>query len=97
MGGYLFRPDDNNMKKDLQKYNFFYFIVHLFYALVNMFGNCCSWKTAKLYHECREEMTKQLDILYLYKRVVLLERGMGTLLSEKQISALHLLEKPSLN
>jgi hypothetical protein len=96
MGGYLFKPDDDNMKKELKKYNFFYFLVHLVYALVSAFGRCCNWKTAKLYHECREEMTKQLDILYLYKRVVLLERGLSTLLSERQLSALHLLDKPTL-
>ncbi len=50
MGGYLFKPDDHDMEKQLKKYNFFYFIMHLLYALISMFTSNCRWQTAKLYH-----------------------------------------------
>lgn len=68
----------------------------MLYALIGVFKCKCDWPTSKLYHECREEMVKQLDVLFLYKRVVILERAIGTLLNEKQIQALHLYENPTL-
>jgi hypothetical protein len=95
MGEYLFKPDDDNMRKGLKKYNFVYFFLQLCYIVVNLFKCRCSWKTPKLFYECREEMTKQLDILYLFKRLVILERGLGTLLSERQIRALHFFDNPT--
>lgn len=68
----------------------------MFYSVISLFNCKCDWPTSKLYYECREEMVKQLDILFLYKRVVILERAIGTLLNEKQIQALHLYENPTL-
>jgi hypothetical protein len=96
MGGYLFKPDDEQMGKRLKKYNFLYFLLHLCYVLTDAVGLRCSWPTTKLYYECREEMVKQLDILYLVRRVTFLERALGAMLSEKQLRTLHLVENRTL-
>ena len=96
MGEYLMKPDDADMRKGLKKYNFLYFLLHLFYMLVSLLRCRYKWKTSKLFYDCREEMTKQLDISYLFKRLVILERGMETLLSDRQMRALHFFENPSL-
>ena len=84
------------MGKQLKKYNFLYFLMHMVYVVIDLFGCKCNWKTAKLYHECREEMVKQLDVLYLFRRVTVLERAIGTILTENQIGLLHLLENRTL-
>lgn len=96
MGEFLFKPGDDNMRKGLKKYNFFYFLLHLIYVLINIFKTKCNWKTSKLFHECREEMIKQLDIGYLFKRIVILERGLSTILTPRQLRALHFFENPTL-
>jgi len=41
-------------------------------------------------------MVKQLDILYLFKRITILERGMGSLLTDRQILALRLMDNKTL-
>lgn len=41
-------------------------------------------------------MIKQLDISYLFKRVVILERAINTILSPRQIRALHFFDNPTL-
>lgn len=97
MGGYLFKPDDANMQKQLKKYNFLYFLLHLVYVVIDLFGCKCNWKTARLYYECRQEMTKQLDVLYLYKRVIFLQRAVSTIFSDQQLKALHLFQNFTLD
>lgn len=41
-------------------------------------------------------MVKQLDILYLFRRVTILERAMNSLLTDRQIRALHLIDTKTL-
>jgi hypothetical protein len=41
-------------------------------------------------------MVKQLDILYLMRRVTFLERAMNSVLTEDQVCALHLMENRTL-
>ncbi len=48
------------------------------------------WKTLKYYHQTREEALKQLDILFLFKRVNFLEKSFSLLFSESQLKGLHL-------
>ena len=96
IGGYLFKPDDEEMTKQLKKYNFLYFLSHIFYMIADTLGCKCDWPTTRLFHDCREEMVKQLDILYLFRRVSLLEKGVNNLLTDKQVRSLHLLEKRTL-
>jgi hypothetical protein len=85
------------MGKALRKYNFFHFILHFGYAIIDIFGLSCNWlPTTRLYHECREEMVKQVDVLYLMRRVVLLERAITTLMTVEQLRALHLMENKTL-
>lgn len=96
MGGYLFKPDDHQMGKQLKKYNFLYFLLHMVYVVADTIGCPPKWPATKLYYECREEMVKQLDILYLMRRVTILERGISSLLTDRQIRALHLLDNRTL-
>jgi hypothetical protein len=96
MGGYLFKPDDEQMGKRLKKYNFLYFIAHVFYVVGAIFGCSWNWPTTKLYYECREEMVKQLDILYLVRRVTFLEKAINTLMTGRQLRSLHLMESRTL-
>ena len=53
MGGYLFKPDDEHMSNQLRKYNFLYFIAHLFYAVIDKLGCSPNWSTTRLFYECR--------------------------------------------
>jgi hypothetical protein len=53
MGGYLFKPDDDHMGKQLRRYNFLYFLLHAIYAGLDMVGINFNWPSAQLYHECR--------------------------------------------
>lgn len=41
-------------------------------------------------------MNKQLDILYLFKRITFLERAIGALLTDNQVRSLHLFKKRTL-
>lgn len=50
MGGYLFKPDDEQMARQLRKYNFLYFMLHLVYVFVDCFGCGWNWAAARLYH-----------------------------------------------
>jgi hypothetical protein len=63
----------------------------------DIFGIRLPWPTTQLYYDCKDEMAKQLDILYLFKRITVLERGMGSLLTERQIMALRLMDTKTLN
>ncbi len=50
MGDYLFKPEDENMSKQLKKYNFLHFLMHLAYVFVSIFNCKFNWKTPKLYY-----------------------------------------------
>lgn len=54
MGGYLFKPDDENMNKQLKKYNFFYFLLHLVYYGFDIIGFQLPWPTKRLFYECKD-------------------------------------------
>lgn len=97
MGSYLFKPNDHNMQKQLKSYNFFYFILQLLYAFFKVFKCKFNWGTAKLYYECRQEMIKQLDVLYLYRRIAFLQKAIGTIFTDHQLKALHLYPRSSLS
>ena len=65
--------------------------------ITDLFKFACPCPTSKLYHDCREEMVKQLDVLYLFRRITFLERAISTIMTDKQQRALHLLENRTLD
>ena len=52
-----------------KKYNFAYFMAELVYGVLRRFKLKPNWPVVKEFYLCSEEMVKQLDILYLLKRV----------------------------
>lgn len=48
------------------------------------------WKRLKWYHQVREEMLKQLDVLFLIKRVNFLEKSLTFLFTPPQLMDLYL-------
>jgi len=42
-------------------------------------------------------MVRQLDVLFLFKRILLLEKSVSVIFSESQIKALHFQRKPTLD
>ena len=54
------------------------------------------WERVRRYHHCRAEVLKQMDILYLLKRVGFLERALEVMFDEHQIKGIHLMRKLTL-
>lgn len=75
LGSFIYKHDE--IKEGFKKYNFFYFIFHLIYSpLRYKLKTSGCWEKIKRYYICRREVLKQMDILYLLKRVSYLERAM---------------------
>ncbi len=94
MGAILYKHDEE--KEGFHKYNFLHFIAQGIYNFLKLFGGGRSLERAKGYQRCREELLKQLDILYLLKRVSYLERAIEVMLDDHQLKGIHLLQKPTL-
>ena len=80
----------------MKKYDFLKFLFHGFYKFIKLLGCSPNWKTYKIFDDCKEEMVRQLDVVYLIKRIMLLERAILTLLDEHQVKGLHLQRKLTL-
>ncbi len=80
----------------MKNYNFSRFILTGLYKILLYIGCKPEWKSCKEYDETNEEMAKQLDVLYLLKRVIFLERAVNSLLDEHQLKGIHLEEKLTL-
>ena len=50
IGGYLYKPDDEQMGKQLKKYQFLYFLLHLIYMVIDLFKCSPPCTTTKLYY-----------------------------------------------
>lgn len=93
LGAILYKKDDKEV--NLKKYNFLYFIAQLAYRLFK--DKCgCNWGAVKGYFKCRQEVLKQIDVLYLLKRVTFLERAIEILLDSHQLKGVHLLKHLSI-
>jgi hypothetical protein len=60
------------------------------YAFLRFFNFKPNWEKLSRYHSIREEMLKQLDVLYLIKRINFLENSLTFFFTKKQLMALHL-------
>ena len=60
------------------------------YTAIRLLNFRPAWKRAEFYYETREEMLKQLDVLFLLKRINFLEKSLSLLFSDHQLKALHL-------
>jgi hypothetical protein len=61
-----------------------------------MVGCKPKWARIKQYHRVREEMVKQLDVLFLIKRINFLEKSLSFLFTPPQLKALHLTHQPTM-
>lgn len=95
LGAVLYKKDGQEV--NLNKYNFLYFIAHVIYRVLKEKLACCNWGNVKGYHKCREEVLKQIDVLYLLKRVTFLERATEILLESHQLKGVHLLKHFSID
>jgi hypothetical protein len=89
IAGYLYRSEEKSetIEKD---YNFLHFMGQSIYAFLRFFKFKPKWEKLSRYHSIREEMLKQLDVLYLIKRINFLEHSLTFLFTKKQLMALHL-------
>ena len=69
----------------------------MLYSILSKIRLKPNWPKIKRYYECREEMLKQFDVLYLYKRVNFLEKSLGCMLEEYQLKGMHLTEQITLD
>ena len=63
------------------------------YEFLSNIGCEPDWPSIKRYHDTREESVEQLDIRYLFKRIVFMERALLALFNDKQLQGLHLMRK----
>jgi hypothetical protein len=52
------------------------------YKIGSFFGCGVTGSPMKIYNDCREELEKQLDVSYLIKRIIFLERALLVLFDE---------------
>lgn len=69
----MYKHEDND--ESVKKYNFLFFLEQAFYNFLRILGFGKSLHRAKANQKCRKELLKQLDVLYLLKRVSYLERA----------------------
>lgn len=91
----LYKKDEKEIS--LKKFNFLYFLAQLVYRVFKEKFACCNWGAVKGYFKCREEVLKQIDVLYLLKRVTFLERATEILLDSHQLKGVHLLKHLSID
>jgi hypothetical protein len=89
LGAAMYKHDEE--KANYNKYNFLYFLSQGLYNLLKLFGKGDGLERSKGYQRCRQELLKQLDVLYLLKRVSYLERAIEVILKEHQLKGIHLL------
>ena len=95
LAGYLYRSEKGGEKLE-KGYNFFYYLGQLLYTVLRALSCEPKWDKLSYYYETRQEMLKQIDILYLLKRVNFLENTLTFLFTNHQIKGLHLTSHISL-
>jgi len=74
-----------------RKFNLFYYFLQSIYTLLAMVKiKCEKWKVVRYFHKTREEMQRQLDVRYLFKKLHILENAMMVLLTKPQLKGLML-------
>jgi hypothetical protein len=64
--------------------------------VVNFFGCCEGWEEMKKLENTEDEITRQLDVVLLMRRMLYLERCIGLLLPEHQIDLMKAKGRPTL-
>jgi hypothetical protein len=84
LAGYLYRAERAAEEGRVEKeYNFLYFLGQGVLTLLRVVGCRPQWERLGQYYRTREEMLKQLDVLFLIKRLTFL-------FTPPQLKALHL-------
>lgn len=95
LGAALYKHDEEKAK--FNSYNFWQFIKQAVYKFLRLLGKGDDMIQSKGYQRCREELLKQLDVLYLLQRVCYLERAIEVVFEDHQLKGLHLLKKFTLH
>jgi hypothetical protein len=91
LAGYLYRAERAAEEGRVEKeYNFLYFLGQGVLTLLRGVGCRPQWARLGQYYRTREEMLKQLDVLFLIKRLNFLEKSLTFLFTPPQLKALHL-------
>lgn len=68
LAGYLYRNEGQTEKIE-KKYNLFHYLGQLVFNVCKMLNCEPKWEKLSYYSGAREEMLKQLDVLFLLKRI----------------------------
>ena len=56
-----------------KKFNLFYYLLQSIYTLLTIVKiKCENWRVVRYFHKTREEMVRQLDVRYLFKKLHIL-------------------------
>lgn len=65
--------NDKDTPTTAKKFNLWYYFLQTVYGILAMVKiKCDKWKTVKFFHKTREEMVRQLDVRYLFKKLSIL-------------------------
>lgn len=80
-----------------KRYNFFYYLATVVKDFLGLFKIKPEWKQTDLFVKCSEEMENQLDIYYILKRLIFLERAVEIMFNDKQYPLLFLQNKMTID
>ena len=69
----------DNDKKDIasKSYNIFYYFASFAFDFLELFNYKPDWKRTNTFIECSDEMSMQLDITYILRRLIFLEAAVS--------------------
>lgn len=85
-------PGGEEVVKHLEM-NFMNFIKYYFYLFTKMIGKPCDWPVMEYAEECKREISKQLDVKVLLKRIIFIEYCLTYLMEDYHLNALQM-QKP---
>jgi hypothetical protein len=85
----LYHPEEGS-PTTFRKYNIFFYVLQTIYSFLKRLKIKLNWERVSFFHKTREEMVKQLDVLYLFKKIHILESAMVLLFSKHQLRGLML-------
>jgi hypothetical protein len=65
-------------------------------AVLNYFKRSPDWKSTQKYLEASKEMSLQLDVTYIMRKLLFLDAAISAIMEKHEVDALYMRKKPTL-
>ena len=88
--------DDSGENIPSSHFHLGYYLLCLVKEILDFFGCKPNWKKTQVFLESSEEMSSQLDVAYLMRKLLFMDAAISKLMEKHEVEALCVREKPTI-